>query len=277
MFIRNHNTKVNVNQKIQFDINIPKNFKGYNLIITGSIGMGKSTLLESIHNCLNYNNINHYSFPEFVMTNYSNINISETLLEMKLKGILSGITTQNFILDIWEYNLNKYEMYKNKVSRNNIVLWDRTPEDVGIFTKALINYEKYNNIKLNNHTINSDENEFTNLCYNNIIERSYKIMEKYNIKKYSLEDNDKPCYITMIRSNIDLMLLSVLNIIKDDIEKGLCNNRIIHLKTDRLDQHKNIQNRNRGGEDNYYDKPLINNDNEYTLIDFINNEYDNLI
>lgn len=277
MFIRNYNSKVNVNQKIQFDINIPKDFKGYNLIITGSIGMGKSTLLESIHNCLNYNNINHYSFPEFVMTNYSNINISETLLEMKLKGILSGITTQNFILDIWEYNLNKYEMYKNKVSRNNIVLWDRTPEDVGIFTKALINYEKYKNIKLNNHTINSDENEFTNLCYNNIIERSNKIMKKYNIKKYSLEDNNKPCYISMIRSNIDLMLISVLNIIKDDIEKGLCNNRIIHLKTDRLDQHKNIQNRNRGGEDNYYDKPLINNDDEYTLIDFINEEYNNLI
>ena len=271
MFIRNYNSKVNVNQKIQFDINIPKDFKGYNLIITGSIGMGKSTLLESIHNCLNYNNINHYSFPEFVMTNYSNINISETLLEMKLKGILSGITTQNFILDIWEYNLNKYEMYKNKVSRNNIVLWDRTPEDVGIFTKALINYEKYKNIKLNNHTINSDENEFTNLCYNNIIERSN------NIKKYSLEDNNKPCYISMIRSNIDLMLLSVLNIIKDDIEKNLCNNRIIHLKTDRLDQHKNIQNRNRGGEDNYYNKPLINNDYEYTLIDFINEEYNNLI
>lgn len=276
MFIRNYNTKVNVNQKIQFDINIPKDFKGYNLIITGSIGMGKSTLLESIHNCLNYNNINHYSFPEFVMTNYSNINISETLLEMKLKGILSGITTQNFILDIWEYNLNKYEMYKNKVSKNNIVLWDRTPEDVGIFTKALINYEKYKNIKLNNHTINSDENEFNDLCYNNIIDRSNKIMERYNIKKYSLEDNDKPCYITMIRSNIELMLISVLNIIKDDIEKGLCNNRIIHLKTDRLDQHKNIQNRNRGGEDNYYDKPLINND-EYTLIDFINEEYNNLI
>ena len=277
MFIRNYNSKVNVNQKIQFDINIPKNFKGYNLIITGSIGMGKSTLLESIHNCLNYNNINHYSFPEFVMTNYSNINISETLLEMKLKGILSGITTQNFILDIWEYNLNKYEMYKNKVSKNNIVLWDRTPEDVGIFTKALINYEKYKNIKLNNHAINSDENEFNTQCYNNIIERSNKIMEKYNIKKYSIEDNNKPCYVSMIRSNIELMLISVLNIIKDDIEKNLCNNRIIHLKTDRLDQHKNIQNRNRGGEDNYYDKPLINNDNDYTLIDFINNEYDNLI
>lgn len=277
MFIRNYNTKVNVNQKIQFDINIPKDFKGYNLIITGSIGMGKSTLLESIHNCLNYNNINHYSFPEFVMTNYSNINISETLLEMKLKGILSGITTQNYILDIWEYNLNKYEMYKNKISRNNIVLWDRTPEDVGIFTKALINYEKYKNIKLNNHAINSDENEFNTQCYNNIIDRSDKIMEKYNIKKYSIEDNNKPCYVSMIRGNIDLMLLSVLNIIKDDIEKNLCNNRIIHLKTDRLDQHKNIQNRNRGGEDNYYDKPLIDSDNEYTLIDFINNEYDNLI
>lgn len=277
MFIRNYNTKVNVNQKIQFDINIPKDFKGYNLIITGSIGMGKSTLLESIHNCLNYNNINHYSFPEFVMTNYSNINISETLLEMKLKGILSGITTQNFILDIWEYNLNKYEMYKNKISRNNIVLWDRTPEDVGIFTKALINYEKYKNIKLNNHAINSDENEFNTQCYNNIINRSDKIMEKYNIKKYSIEDNNKPCYVSMIRGNIDLMLISVLNIIKDDIEKNLYNNRIIHLKTDRLDQHKNIQNRNRGGEDNYYDKPLIDSDNEYTLIDFINDEYDNLI
>ena len=277
MFIKNYNTKVNVNQKIQFDINIPKDFKGYNLIITGSIGMGKSTLLESIHNCLNYNNINHYSFPEFVMTNYSNINISETLLEMKLKGILSGITTQNYILDIWEYNLNKYEMYKNKVSRNNIVLWDRTPEDVGIFTKALINYEKYKNIKLNNHAINSDENEFNTQCYNNIIDRSDKIMEKYNIKKYSIEDNNKPCYVSMIRGNIDLMLISVLNIIKDDIEKNLTNNRIIHLKTDRLDQYKNIQNRNRGGEDNYYDKPLINNDNEYTLIDFINDEYDNLI
>lgn len=277
MFIRNYNTKVNVNQKIQFDINIPKDFKGYNLIITGSIGMGKSTLLESIHNCLNYNNINHYSFPEFVMMNYSNINISETLLEMKLKGILSGITTQNFILDIWEYNLNKYEMYKNKISRNNIVLWDRTPEDVGIFTKALINYEKYKNIKLNNHAINSDENEFNTQCYNNIIDRSDKIMEKYNIKKYSIEDNNKPCYVSMIRGNIDLMLISVLNIIKDDIEKNLTNNRIIHLKTDRIDQHKNIQNRNRGGEDNYYDKPLIDSDNEYTLIDFINDEYDNLI
>lgn len=277
MFIKNYNKNVNVNQKIQFDINIPKDFKGYNLIITGSIGMGKSTLLESIHNCLNYNNINHYSFPEFVMTNYSNINISETLLEMKLKGILSGITTQNYILDIWEYNLNKYEMYKNKISRNNIVLWDRTPEDVGIFTKALINYEKYKNIKLNNHAINSDENEFNTQCYNNIIGRSDKIMEKYNIKKYSIEDNNKPCYVSMIRGNIDLMLISVLNIIKDDIEKNLCNNRIIHLKTDRLDQHKNIQNRNRGGEDNYYDKPLIDSDNEYTLIDFINDEYDNLI
>ena len=102
-------------------------------------------------------------------------------------------------------------------------------------------------------------------------------MEKYNIKKYSIENNNKPCYVSMIRGNIDLMLISVLNIIKDDIEKNLCNNRIIHLKTDRLDQHKNIQNRNRGGEDNYYDKPLIDSDNEYTLIDFINDEYDNLI
>ena len=41
MFSRNYNKKVNVDQKIQFDINIPKDFKGYNLIITGSIGMGK--------------------------------------------------------------------------------------------------------------------------------------------------------------------------------------------------------------------------------------------
>ena len=118
MFIKNYNPKVSVNQKIQFNINKPKNFEGYNLIITGSIGMGKSTLLESIHNCLNYNNINHYSFPEFVMMNYSNINISETLLEMKLKGILSGITTQNYILDIWEYNLKEYELYKNKYTKN---------------------------------------------------------------------------------------------------------------------------------------------------------------
>ena len=43
-------------------------------------------------------------------------------------------------------------------------------------------------------------------------------MEKYNIKKYSIEDNNKPCYISMIRGNIDLMLISVLNIIKDDID-----------------------------------------------------------
>ena len=277
MFIRKYNPNINVEQKIQFKINIPKDFKGYNLIITGSIGMGKSTLLEAIHNCLKYNNINHYSFPEFVMTDYNNIPISELLLEMKLKGILNGITTQNYILDIWDYNLKKYEEYKQKFSKNNIVLWDRTPEDVGLFTKALINYENYKNIKLKNYSILSSNDEFTNKCYYNIIERSDIIMKKYNINKYSVENNIKPCYISMIKSNINLMLISVLNIIKDDIENNLCKNRIIHLKTDKLDQHNNVQNRNRGGEDNYYDKPLINNDDEYTLMDFINDQYNNLI
>lgn len=276
MFIKNYNPNVNVNQKIQYQINTPDDFSGYNLIITGSIGMGKSTLLEAIHNCLNYNDINHYSFPEFVMLDYNNIPISELLLEMKLKGILSGTTTQNYILDVWEYNLRKYEDYKQNISKNNIVLWDRTPEDVGIFTKALIDYENYKNIEFNNYAISPNDNNIANHSYYNIIERGDKIMQKYVIKKYSLYDNNKSCYLTMIRGNIDLMLLSILNIMKNDIENKVCKNRIIHLKTDKLDQHKNIQSRNRGGENNYYDKPLLKNNN-LTLIDFINEQYDNLI
>ena len=65
-------------------------------------------------------------------------------------------------------------------------------------------------------------------------------MEKYNIKKYSIKDNNKPCYVSMIRGNIELMLISLLNIIKDDIEKKnpLLNPETFKIKIQNLSDYE---------------------------------------
>lgn len=183
---------------------VPKN---YNLILTGSVGVGKSTLSQLIYECFQQLKIENIQvYPEYIQYKYNNDNIGNTILDLRKQGIIDTETLQHFVLDIWNYQLEK----NNFVQENTINILERLPDDaIYCFSKEA--YEQ---------GIISPESYF-NLCikYQNII-------KKYNVPTF------KDCKLIVVENdNLIITLNEILNIIEDDFKHGI-KNRIIGLKTD---------------------------------------------
>lgn len=228
------NNNVWISNIVQFindsgTINIkPEDFKNvkYDLIITGTIGVGKSTLLQFLSEVLKYNNINFCSYPEFITYEYKNKNIGQDMFEMKMNNIISTFTFQNYILDIWDRLLSE-----NKFNESNTVnLFERIPYDaVYCFSKK----------EFENGNLSKSE-------YNLIIERYNEMCKKYNLYDYT---NVISCNLE--NNNIIKTVCEIIKIMLDDISKGVMS-RCICLKVSNDDAYFNRLNiRSREGEDKY--------------------------
>lgn len=247
------NNNVWISDIVQFindsgTINIKaENFENikYDLIITGTIGVGKSTLLQFLSEIFKYNNINFCSYPEFITYEYRNKNIGQDLFEMKMKNIISTFTFQNYILDIWDKLLSE-----NKFSESNSInLFERIPYDaVYCFSKK----------EFENGNLNKDEYEI-------IIKRYEKLCEKYNLYDY-----DKVLISNLENNNVIKTACEIIKIVVDDISKGV-QSRCICLKVSNDDTYLNRLNiRNRDGEDKYKIDTLTK------FKDYYNNKFDKI-
>lgn len=197
-----------------------KLIKSYNLVITGTIGVGKSTICQILAKLFKY-----YSpeskiklYPEYI--NYGKKTEKETvgykLFEMKKKDKINSFTLQTYIMDIWN-DLFKENEYTNYDSFN---IFERLPCDA-VYCFAQYEYTI--------GAINEDE---------------FKILEQKNkrmIEKYKLFSYDDTCISIIENVQMTDTVKEIIKIIIDDIENGIMNRTIcLHINNintylDRID------------------------------------------
>lgn len=198
----------------------------YSLVITGTIGSGKSTICDIISSYVmqssQKNNIS--LFPEFI----SKSEVGKNMLEQKLNGKISPETFQHYIADYWNDILHS----KNQ----NIKIFERAPDD-GVICFC----------NIDNKTKNLPDKSFLD-----IYEKTISINNKYNAPSY-FSNNINFSKINSLDINTNLM--EIANIIDSDIKNNItC--RIIGLSVSCELSMKRINNRSRNGEENYSESDI---------------------
>lgn len=214
-----------------------KSFQGlninYSLVITGTVGSGKSTMCESLSALFSTINIHTNNFPEFL---YINDDVSGSLLSKKINGQISVITFQNFVLDNWECIL------KQKGINNEFNLFERCIDDSVLCFCNIAN----------------KNGEIADLELYSMYKRLRSINNIYNMPSYF----DSEIHFTeIISGNLDFNVNQVLDIIESDLKNGI-DKRIIGLSVSDFDSKFRIKTRGRDGE-NSYDDNLIKRYNKH--------------
>lgn len=203
-----------------------------NIVLTGAVGVGKTTLCEAIRQYYldNASDIKIEYIPEYLAHPQG-----LTLLNEYLTKKITNITFQNFIMDYYEQTLMKINDDENTTV---IRIFERTPDDSLLLFANLANLN----------------DEFDDLGLLNLYERVKYLNEKYSIPSVLLMNTR----ITQITTN---SLVKNIEDIKEiiDIEITINSpykNRIIFLFNDSDTVEKRIRARDRSGE-SVYDKKTI--------------------
>lgn len=212
------------------DLLTPELFKNihYNLIITGTIGVGKTTILKLIDNILKFKRITVHKYLEYINYNH----VGQDLFQMKMNNKVSAFTFQNYILDIWDNLLNENEYSTSK----GINIFERIPYDA-VYCFSQKEYQ--------NGNITKNEYDIIIERYKNIINK-HNMFEYDNTVKYSKINND----------DIIKTITDIFNIIIDDVKNGITK-RCICLNIDNNNvYYSRLGIRNRTDEDKYTQKIL---------------------
>lgn len=227
------------NYFIQHLVPLKDNFDNYNFSVTGSIGAGKSTVLDALKYLFESNKFSVKLLPEYLEIDPI---FGQTMLEKRIKNEISNTTFQNYIMDTYV----RY-MDKNKDIDAHICLIERLPDDSIMCFSNISNYDKV---------------DLTDFDLYILFERMNKLVEKYKIPSYS--DNES---LFEIFTNTDLSFLikSLIDLIENDIKNGV-KNRIIGLEVSLPLSIYRIKERNRKGEDGYSKEYLSRIHNFYTKL-----------
>lgn len=221
----------------------------YSLVITGTIGAGKSTICESLVYILHqlFPNLDIVPFPEFLFT--GNSELSEKMLNEKIKGNISSNTFQSYIIDSWKKIMSENE------TRKGFRIFERCVDDCVICFCNIENKAK----KLSDSQFMALYEELKN------IDKSYDIPTYFDIANKQNESHFTKMYSTDLNYN----LANILSIIGCDISNNI-KNRIIGLSIKPKTSKERIIKRSREGESGYTDEQLQLYSTHYEkLFDFI--------
>ena len=225
--------------KKRVDIELFKPFVGqnYNLIITGSVGVGKSTISELIHKILN-DTLNIKTYPEYINYKFGNLLPGLTLFDMMMMNKITPFTFQSFVFDIW----NTLFEENNFKHCNTFNMFERLP------------FDALDCFVIKNDNLTPVEKSVLNKRY-----------QKFKIKHNFIEYTD--CKKISVY-NYDLIecVIEILDIIKQDLIQGV-KNRAICLKVDESDYVKRMVSRGRISEQGYKNSTLK------TFNDYYNNNF----
>ena len=247
MFTDEHNFMENLFQNINISkFKVPQTTFKYKLIITGSIGVGKSTICEMVARCLNKisidTNTQIISYPEYIASDSTYANKQ---LQKRLNNEITAFEFQQYILDCWEYLLKQNQKFI-KEDKNVICIYERTPED----SVCCFAYMDHVNKVLNT----TELQELSNRCY--------RLMSEYNIPSVC----SSTLFETRLFNNFDTclihLLMAIINEIQMDILEGN-ESRIVLIQSDPLTSMERIKRRNREGEEIY----------SYSTINDLHNRY----
>ena len=188
----------------------------YQIDITGPIGVGKSTIIESIKS--HFENVVH--IPEY-------INGDENGIVMLNKFINKEIT----IFEFQKYILDYYKNYEMKMNKNSICVYERVPDD-SIFV--------FSNYQYHNGSI--DKSKMYDL---------YAYAQYINFIRSIINYRSNNINCSVVRNdNYNECIKEIINIINDDIKNNI-RKRIIILDIDFDTTLNRINKRSREGESNY--------------------------
>ena len=197
--------------------------KGYKFAISGPISAGKSTILQLFYMlCIKY------GFEVGVLQEYINSDptIGSELLGRFILGKTTNTTFQNYILDTYRDSYHKIK------SDANIIMMERVPDDSILIFANITNRNKPEDMnELSLYTLYNKMLEYDKTC---------------DFPSYL----DSDTHIESFIGNIDDVLLSIIDIIVNDIKTGI-KKRIIGLKVDVNTCIQRIKRRGRKEESNY--------------------------
>lgn len=207
-----------------------------NIILTGAVAVGKSTLQERIKYYLKHVlKLDYNIYPEFI---YNDI-LAEELIKRRFTNDInniSALTFQSFIMDKWLYWAKKQKYDETKIN-----IFERLPEDaVEVFSKMVLTNSEYKT------------QEFKLEEILKLLPVSYKIMNSDNTVWIKYKNN----WLSGV-DNVELLLTKISEL----IEENKFRNIVIEITSDTA--FKNCQIRNRAGEQ-YTEKD----------ISFLNERYD---
>lgn len=194
----------------------------YNLVITGTVGSGKSTLCEYLLYILTCAKIDVNTYPEFL---YIDSNVSNCILRDKFDRKISLLTFQSYILDKWE------NILKINHNKKGVHIFERCVDDSVICFSNIAN-------KLNDIT---DEELYT------LFNRCKNINSRYDAPSYF---NSNINFTELKSNDIIKNLNDILMIIIDDVHNKI-ETRIIGLSVSDNESKNRINIRNRNGELSY--------------------------
>ena len=151
-----------------------------NIVVTGPIGVGKSTVINYLKQSLDITPNVHYSIVnEYIVEKYNNIPVGETMLNMFMQNKLSSFTFQNYIIDWWDKQYKWLDSNYNNilVSQLNYTLsvriFERLPcDNIDCFAKyALLT------------------NNMSQLEFDSLTNRCQSVLGKYQPIDYSNSSN----------------------------------------------------------------------------------------
>lgn len=214
----------------------------YSLVITGTVGAGKSTVCESLLMIFKtlFPNLNIITYPEFLYV--KDEDVGEKLLNNKISGDISSNTLQSYILDNW-----RHIMRMNK-PHSGFKLFERCVDDCVI---CFCNLE-------------NKTNRLSDAQFMNLYEELKKIDEEFEIPTYfQTNDERRQSHFTKLYSNdLNYNLQKILSIISGDIINSI-SNRIIGLSIQPKTSKERILIRSRSGECGYSDDEIALYSNHY--------------
>ena len=209
-----------------------KNVNGYRLVITGTIGSGKSTVCQIVSDIFRANGYNINAYPEFV-----NVQPEKAIemLKKKLQKDASTYEFQNYVLDTWEM---LFEEHKNK---NGINIFERCIDD------SVLCFCKYD---VMNGKMNNEE-------YEKLKQRALELDNKYQMFGFFPENFNVFSFERVNCSKLELAIINVMMTVINDINHGVMN-RMIGLYVSRETSKERIHKRLRDGESAYNDDDIEN-------------------
>jgi deoxyadenosine/deoxycytidine kinase len=205
----------------------PKVFD-YKLCLTGTMGAGKSTILQLLSDT--FTNFNIYTHNENWVSDF----VGLELLKRKISGKVSINTFQNYVIDEFTNGLNITPLHNNKPSMH---LHERSIDDT-IYSFCNFAYLK---------------GQLSRLEFEVLFNRACAAQLRYKVPSYNCTRNF--CLLKSSEPNNDLKIVE--KIINNDIYKDGIEQRIIGLDITDEQSISRVRERGRIGEDKYSDAHLI--------------------
>ena len=208
----------------------------YSLVITGTIGAGKSTVCESMVHIIKtlFPELCIVTYPEFLFV--KDAGLSSNLLTAKINGGISSNTLQSFILDNWNNIMSQNEKYQG------FRLFERCVDDC---VTCFCNIE-------------NKAGKLSDAQFMSLYEELKKIDEHYDIPTYfniRNEHNTESHFTKLYSNDLNYNLQKILSIISGDILNGI-KKRIIGLSILPKISKERIIIRSRDGESGYTDEQI---------------------